>query len=226
MEIIILAGGLGTRLRSVVSEVPKVMAPMNDGKPFLEYLIKYIDMHELGEIIVSAGYKSSVIKNYFGEKIIYSEENSPLGTAGAIKKAEKLLKGNGYFLVFNGDTFFEIDLKDFVSKVEKTKAIIGVALTKVKDTERYARVEINSNNKVTLMQRKLKGPGFSLGGIFMFRKELLKFFPEKGSLEEDVIHKFIKGTYGFYYPNYFIDIGIPEDYEKCKTYLPQYLRLF
>ena len=221
MQTIVLCGGLGTRLRSVVSDVPKVMAPIN-GKPFLEYLINYIRKFNIGDIILSVGYRSSSIKNYFVSKFVYSEEEQPLGTAGAIKNAEKHVSENN-FLVINGDTFFAIDIDELIKKHKEAKANISLALARVKDTQRYARVLIDKNNKIVRIERGLEGPGLITGGIFIFKKEMLEFFPEKGSLEEDVIAKFINGTsYGFPFNGYFCDIGVPEDYKKCMISLPKF----
>jgi len=218
MQTIILCGGLGTRLRSVVSNVPKVMAPIN-GKPFLEYLINYIRKFNVGEIILSVGYKANIIKDYFGSSIFYSEESTPLGTAGAVSLCKNFLKvESSEFLLINGDTFFAIDINELLRRHKETNANISLALARVKDTQRYARVLIDKNDKVIKIEKGLEGPGLITGGIFIFKKEMLEFFPEKGSLEEDVIAKFINGTtYGFPYSDYFIDIGLPESYEKAKS---------
>ena len=113
MEAIVLAGGLGTRLRSVVSELPKPMAPVGD-KPFLEYILKYLKKNGIDKVVLSVGYKWETIKEYFGDsfediELVYSIENEPLGTGGAIKQAMEYVSDVNVFIV-NGDTFFDIDL--------------------------------------------------------------------------------------------------------------------
>lgn len=225
MVCIVLAGGLGLRLRSIINDIPKVMAPI-DGKPFLEYIINYLNRNNFKneDIIIATGYKSDVIKNYFSDKFIYSEESSPLGTAGAIFRASFLFEEKNY-IILNADTFFDIDIKDLISKHEKNFSLLTIAMAKVSDTERYARVEVDKNNKVIKIKRGLKGEGFITGGIFIINRLLLDIFPEKGPLEEMVISKIVGGPFcfGFPYDNYFIDMGIPEDYEKCKNTLPEYL---
>jgi D-glycero-alpha-D-manno-heptose 1-phosphate guanylyltransferase len=223
MTTILLCGGLGTRLRNVVSDVPKVMAPIN-GKPFLEYLINYIRKFNVGEIILSVGYKANIIKDYFGSSVLYAEESTPLGTAGAVSLCKNFLKAeSSEFLLINGDTFFAIDIDELFRKHRETNANISLALARVKDTQRYARVLIDKNNKVIRIEKGLEGPGLITGGIFVFKKEMLEYFPEKGSLEEDVIAKFIDGTtYGFPFNDYFVDIGIEKDYKSCMTYLPKF----
>ena len=222
-QVIILCGGLGLRLRSVVSDVPKVMAPIN-GKPFLEYLINYIRKFDVGEIILSVGYKANIIKDYFGSSVLYSEESTPLGTAGAVSLCKNFLKvESSEFLLINGDTLFDIDIEELLKQHRETNANISLALARVKNTQRYARVLIDKNNKIVKIEKGLEGPGLITGGIFVFKKEMLEYFPEKGSLEEDVIAKFIDGTtYGFPFDDYFVDIGIEKDYKSCMTYLPKF----
>jgi len=229
MTILILAGGLGTRLRRVINDVPKVMAPLSDGKPFLEYLLRYAKKNDADKIILSVGYKSKIIKDYFGSQYVYTEELRPLGTAGAIKNAEADIGSDEQdFIVINGDTFFGINLKDFIRQARRSEAKIAMALSTRKNTERYSRIIIDKNNEMLSSQRNIQGPGLIGGGIFYFRTEMLKYFPKKGSLETDVINKFIgkESVYGFSYSDFFIDIGIPEDYEICKSYLPIYWKRF
>ena len=117
MEAIVLAGGLGTRLRSVVSDLPKPMAPIGD-KPFLEYILKYLQKNGIKRAVLSVGYKWETIKEYFGDKfenieLIYSVEDEPLGTGGAIKKAMNQVKNSQVYII-NGDTLFDVDLKSLV----------------------------------------------------------------------------------------------------------------
>jgi D-glycero-alpha-D-manno-heptose 1-phosphate guanylyltransferase len=226
MQVIILAGGQGTRLKSVVKDIPKVMAPI-DGNPFLNYIINNLKRYELTKIIISTGYKSDTIEDYYGNNFIYSKELTPLGTGGAIAFAKPFLTEET-FIVINGDTFFDIDYKDLIDKHIRTKAKITVALTKVKDTSRYIRFRLDKENRIVEMEgRGIEKPGVSIGGIFIFNKEVLEDFPIKGPLEEIVFPKYINnGLFGWVYDGFFIDIGIPEDYERCQKYLPKFSKLF
>lgn len=228
MNVLILAGGMGTRLRSVISDIPKVMAPMSDGKPFLEHLINYVRKYDPEKIILATGYKSEVIKDYFVDSVIYSNETEPLGTAGAIRMVKKNVFGStSPLVVINGDTFFGIDLALFSKRHIEHGAWCSMGLVRVKDTQRYAKVITNYANKVLSLRRGEIGRGLITGGIFAFNPEALRYFPDKGSLEEDVIAKnLFRDIYGFPYNDYFIDIGIPEDYETCKNFLPQYLKSY
>src|SRR3989344_9013022 len=146
MKTLILCGGLGTRLRSVVSDVPKAMAPIG-GKPFLMYQIDWLKKFNLTEIILCVGYLKDHIKNYFGNgslfgvKITYSEEEALLGTGGAIKNAEKLLN-NEAFIVLNGDTYAKIDFTKLIDFHNKKKSKYTLGLTKVADTSRYGIVKL------------------------------------------------------------------------------------
>ena len=128
LEAIVLAGGLGTRLKSVVSNVPKPMAPIGD-KPFLEYILKYLKKNGITRAILSVGYKSEIIEEYFGNNfegidLVYSVEKEPLGTGGAIKKAMSKVKSNQVYII-NGDTFFDINLKSLILE-DNSKIILSL----------------------------------------------------------------------------------------------------
>jgi len=231
MIAIILCGGLGIRLRNVVPDLPKVMAPVN-GKPFLEYVIKQLIKKGIDErdIILSCGYKSKVIKDYFASQIICLKEPELLGTGGAIgyiikeliKRGLLDLGDDGCFMVVNGDTFLDIPIADFKYEHLSNKAQISIAMVKVPDTERFTRLEIDNNHKITKMiGRGIKDPGFINGGTYIFDKSIMKALPEKGNLEDDVIKPFIdKGVvYGSIYDTTFLDIGIPESYAEAEKIL-------
>ena len=141
MDALILAGGMGTRLRSVFGELPKVMAPVG-GKPFLAHLLEQLKEQGFQHMCLAVGYQSQVIKDYFqdgtelGVYLTYSEEKHPLGTGGGIKKASKLLSEE--FLVLNGDSYLEIDLGKLKEFHTVKRALITIALVKSPDPERYA----------------------------------------------------------------------------------------
>lgn len=225
MQTLILAGGLGARLSEIVKDIPKVMVDIKE-KPFLEYLILQLKKYNLKDIILCTGYLKEKIENYFGNgnhlgvNIIYSEETEPLGTGGAIKFAKNLIP-EGDFIVMNGDSLFDIDLCKLIDCHLNKKAIATMALAKVKDTLRYGSVEMSKDNKIKSFIEKVEYSHSNLinGGIYILNRKIFKFIPEgeKISLENDIFPKLIgKGFYGISFDNYFIDIGIPEDYIKIQ----------
>lgn len=222
-EAIVLAGGLGTRLREVINDTPKPMAPIC-GKPFLTYLFEYLLKQNIKHIILSVGYKSEVIKDFFGNqykniKISYAVEKEPLGTGGAIKNSLKETKQNEVF-VLNGDVFFEINFKDLYDFHKTKKSNLTIALKKMDQSERYGIVEIDENNKIiSFLEKEKRNNVLINGGIYLINKDFfLSLAPdEKFSVEKDFFEKYYKeyDFFGFPFDGYFIDIGIPEDYERA-----------
>ncbi|GAB6072775.1 D-glycero-D-manno-heptose 1-phosphate guanosyltransferase [Venenivibrio stagnispumantis] len=223
-EAIILAGGLGTRLQSVVKDLPKPMADINK-KPFLEYLFNYLNYFKIKKIILAVGYKKDIIKEYFGNKykdiaIVYSEEKELLGTGGAIKQAIEFCEEQE-ILILNGDTFFDIDLNKFYDFHISKHSKLSLALKLMKNFDRYGAIEIDENKKiVAFLEKAYKQEGFINGGVYLLNKNFFMSlnFHEKFSFEKEFMEKYYKvyDFYGFPFDNYFIDIGIPEDYEKAK----------
>ena len=220
MEAIVLAGGLGTRLRSVVSDLPKPMAPIGN-KPFLEYILKYLQKNGITKVVLSVGYKWETIREYFGNnfknmELVYSVENEPLGTGGAIKKALSLCKEDNVFII-NGDTFFDVKLRDL--KLEKDSKI-QLSLKSMKNFDRYGCVETNDNGIVTTFTEKgYRKSGNINGGIYLISKNIFNEFDleEKFSFEEFMQNNFKQlNILTKIFNNYFIDIGIPEDYQKAQ----------
>ncbi|EIF1590915.1 nucleotidyltransferase family protein [Campylobacter coli] len=214
MQAIVLAGGLGTRLKSVVQDLPKPMAPIN-GKPFLAFVLEYLKKQGIAEVILSVSYKYELIQEYFkdefeGMKIRYNVEKELLGTGGAIKDALKLVKNEVY--VVNGDTFFDIDLKKLVLNGSK----ICIALKQMQNFDRYGTVNVDEQGIVTSFEEKVfKKQGLINGGIYLLKKDIFDEFSleKKFSFEE-----FLQENYKSLkiqtqiFDDYFIDIGIPEDY--------------
>ncbi len=228
-KVIILAGGLGTRLRSVLPGVPKPMAPIH-GVPFLEVLLMLCKNQFITEVIISVGYKSEHIINYFGSeylgmRIRYALEEKLLGTGGAILKSSDCINDNDSFFVLNGDTFFNIDLSNFFSFSKKLGADVSLALFKSDDT-RYGDVYLDGKNHLKTMMDKdyfLKEKNLSKaknGGIYFFSgRSILKDFPRNVNLnfENDILQKLeLKKILitGKIYTDDFIDIGIPSDYGR------------
>lgn len=220
MEAIVLAGGFGTRLKEVVSDVPKPMAPVN-GKPFLEYLIKDLREKGISHIILAVGYKKEIIREYFKNRyenieITYSEELTPLGTGGAIRKALKLAKEGDIFII-NGDTFFDVDLKRMKEFHTKNKSTLTVAVKEMKNFDRYGSLVIKENRIIEFEEKKKKDKGKINGGIYLVKKDLLnRVEKENFSFEKEVLEDKRIEKYSYESKGYFIDIGIPEDYFKIK----------
>ena len=213
MQAIILCGGLGTRLKSVIKDIPKPMAPIND-KPFLEFIFEYLKKQGVKEIILAVSYKYEVIQEYFkdeflGIKIKYSIEKELLGTGGAIKEALKFIKNEVY--VLNGDTFFDIDL----SKLKLNGSKICLALKQMNDFDRYGTVNVNEQGFVISFEEKIfKKQGLINGGIYLLKKDLFDDFSlmDKFSFEEFLQENYEKlKARAEIFDDYFIDIGVPED---------------
>lgn len=222
LEAIILAGGLGTRLRSVVSDVPKCMAPVN-GIPFINFIISYLKNEGVERFILSLGYKSEIVIDYVSKTFVdieieYVIEDTPLGTGGAIKLACGKAKSEDV-LILNGDTLFNIDIKSFTGFHKNNKADFTVALKKMKDFSRYGAVEINEDFTIKAFNEKAYcRQGFINGGIYALNvnRFMHESLPDVFSFEKDYLEKNIgkKKFYGLPCDYYFIDIGIPEDYDR------------
>jgi len=226
-EAIILAGGFGTRLQHVLgTNIPKPLAPVS-GRPFLTYLLRHLEIAGYQHVVLSTGYLSERIEQYFGEQfgnihLSYAREEHPLFTGGAIAFAlQQTLTDN--VLVINGDTLFDIPISELEHFHEQHKADVSVALRKVDDTSRYGRVETNVDNRITsFCEKNLQdiGCGMINGGIYMIRKAWLLSvgLPEKFSFEKEVLQTLTSSIqcYGKCFEDYFIDIGIPNDYYRAQ----------
>lgn len=216
MEIIILAGGFGTRLQNVVNNVPKPMANIN-GKPFLAYLLEYVCQYDVSNIILSVGYKQDIVKAYFqdsinGINIQYCSEEVPLGTGGALKKSLNLIKSNRC-LVLNGDSLFKIDLDKFYSFT--TQAKIAIAVKMMFNFDRYGSVEIEKDRIISFAEKTFTEAGYVNTGIYMVSKDIFDgvddtIFSFEAFLQNQ------ENILGYIQDDYFIDIGIPKDYEQAK----------
>ncbi len=227
-EAIVLAGGLGLRLRSSIPDMPKAMAPVRN-RPFLEYLLDNLIGFGIEHVILSTGYLSEKIMNHFGPKykgvdLSYSVEDKPMGTGGAAMLAKKMA-GSDLFLILNGDTLFRTDLKMmFIKHIEK-EADITIALRYVDNTARYGSIVTDNNERIlSFSEKKNSGKaGWVNGGVYLFRRDILnnKHMPEIFSLEKDLLPSILhnRAVYGFRDNAYFIDIGTPEDYKRAQDEL-------
>ncbi len=221
-EAIILAGGLGTRLQSVVSDVPKCMAPVN-GVPFISYIIAYLQKQDVSRFIFALGYKNEVVIDYLEVHFstidkVYIIEKEQLGTGGAIKKACGAVTDENVIVV-NGDTIFNISLSQLAAVHQLQQAHCTIALKKLQDFDRYGAVEKDGNGIITAFKEKqFCASGFINGGIYAIRVAdlLARPLPEKFSFEKEYLEKYIpeKKFAGLPFNNYFIDIGVPEDYQQ------------
>ncbi|MFC2137178.1 nucleotidyltransferase family protein [Bacteroidota bacterium] len=228
-EAIILAGGFGTRLKGAIKDIPKSMAPINN-KPFLEYILRYLVQQNINHIILSVGYKHEIISNYFGDSfksasIKYAIEDEPLGTGGGIFNAMNYLK-NDEAIIINGDTYFDVNLFDFYHFHITYCSELTLALKKMKNFERYGSISLNNYRITSFQEKNFVEDGYINGGIYVCDKNTLyeKIKKEKFSFEKDFMEKYIDdlNIMGFTSNNYFIDIGIPEDYERAQIELPKY----
>ncbi|MEO6814388.1 MAG: nucleotidyltransferase family protein [Ginsengibacter sp.] len=228
-EVIILAGGLGTRLRSVVADIPKCMAPVA-GKPFLHYLINFLQKNGIENYIFSVGYLHEIIEVYLYENhsdisYQFSLEKEPMGTGGGIKLAcDKTSQAN--VLICNGDTLYKINLKELSTFHLNKDAACTLSLKPMINFDRYGVVELNENNSIkSFKEKQFYQSGLINGGVYAINVDrfLKENLPEKFSFEKDYleINANTMGNknpklFGNIQDNYFIDIGIPEDYERAK----------
>jgi D-glycero-alpha-D-manno-heptose 1-phosphate guanylyltransferase len=223
-EAIILAGGMGTRLKDVINEGPKSMALVND-RPFLEYLLDYLDRWGLRRVVLSVGYENEKIINHFGNQyksleLAYAIEDQPLGTGGAIINALRFVEGFSTFIM-NGDTYFDVNLQRLDDFRRIKEADLCLSMHFEIDPERFGLLEFDNNNRITGFIEKSNGvdEGYINGGVYIVRKDyLLRFgMPEKFSFEKDFLQNYYQTEefFGMRCFSYFRDIGVPEDYKKA-----------
>ena len=227
MQAILLAGGLGTRLWSVVNDRPKPMALIED-KPFMEYVIHELSRYGITDIIFAVGYKGSMVEDYFGDgrrfatseggrlRIRYAYEKELLGTAGAIKNAGRMVTEDTFF-VLNADTFYQIDYGRLVRLQEQQELELALVLREVPDVSRYGQAVLKDGRLTGFNEKTAEvKQGTINGGVYRMRRELLSEIPEgKVSLENEMIPRWLsegRRLGGFVNDGYFIDIGVPEDY--------------
>lgn len=226
---VILAGGKGTRLKSVVSNVPKPMAPIHD-RPFLEYLMDYWINQGISKFILSVGYMKESIISHFGENyksasIEYSEENQPLGTGGGLIAASKKIKET--FLLINGDTFFEININSLLHFHTEKNSHWTFSLFSSTHLERYMAMYVSEDGEIlSLAPRDFSVKNLSNGGVYLVEPSVLSNVNyQKGdymSLEDDLLPYILSSNskvFGLEFKDNFIDIGLPEDYFKASKIL-------
>lgn len=233
---VVLAGGLGTRLRAAYSAGPKSMAPVGE-RPFLDYLLRWLRSQGIEQVVLCVGYRRSQIQRYvgvgrkWGLRVRYSVEDELLGTGGAVKKAEKLISGN-WMVVVNGDTFLDVNLEELTRIHRNNSALATVAVVKVTDNQRYGSVKLDGEGRIVKFVEKRQGARKNEtrktainGGVYVFEKRLLnRVRPGRRiSLEKEVFPPLLrsKRVFGVVKEAYFLDIGIPDDLGKAQSELPK-----
>lgn len=226
IDVVVLCGGIGSRIAEVVNDRPKPMAEINH-QPFLDILICHFASFGFRRFVLCTGYMSEVIADYYGRKagaleFIISHEHTPLGTAGSVKNAQEFIQSD-QFLVANGDSFCPMDLSEFYNFHSSRQALLSMAVVESEDTTASGRVTLDSLQRIISFEEKKQkaGIGYINAGIYLFHKHVLSFIPAntKYSLEYDLFPRLTnQGSYAFVSREELIDIGTPQQYERAKEY--------
>lgn len=224
--VLLLVGGMGTRLRPVLTGKPKPLAPVGD-IPFLELLVLQLHSHGLCRLVMCTGFHADQIQREFGDglkwnvRINYSEETHPLGTAGAVKLAERFLDSTSEFIVMNGDSFLEVDFQQLLRFHRKKGGCASIAVRRVPDAARYGTVQVDAQERVVRFSEKLglQESGLINCGVYVFDRKVMKHIPDgPSSLERDVLPGLLEhGVFASEQNGMFIDIGTPEDYTRAQS---------
>lgn len=225
LDVLILTGGQGSRLRSVVSDRPKTMAPLN-GRPFLDLLIEYVSGFGFRRFILCVGYMAEYIIEYYSagtansNEIMFSTETIPLGTGGAVKNAERLIAGDS-FLVLNGDSFCPVDFPAFVAFHTRNRSLVSIVLASAEKAEDYGSVVMDSSNRIVQFSEKMPGEiAWTNAGVYIFNKSVLSLITSDRvySLEYDLFPQLAgKDFFGFPTTGKVLDIGTPSRLEKASV---------
>ena len=227
VDAVVLCGGLGTRLRSVLGAIPKVMAEIND-KPFLDILVQHLKAQGVARIVLCTGHQAQLVESYFssnqiGVGIDFSREEIRLGTGGALKNAKEKIKSDN-FIVMNGDSLCKVDLSALLEFHKVKRATASIVVSEVKDASDFGGIEMNEDLSISAFREKesVAFGSYVNAGVYCFNKEVFSLMPDQNrfSLEYDLLPKLVdKGIYGFCVDNGFMDIGTPERLEKAKDTL-------
>jgi len=223
---VLLVGGMGTRLQSVLPSTPKPLAPVGE-IPFLELLVLQLRSQCIRQMVMCTGYRAEQVEQQFGDGskwgvvIGYSRERRPLGTAGALKFAEPLFRSAPNFLVMNGDSFLEFDYPKLLHFHRQHGGVASIAVCGVPDASRYGTVQFDALHRVTgfCEKKNSRTPGTVNGGVYLFSRAALQHFPDgPASLEKDVFPLLLDhGVYAAKQDGMFIDIGMPDDYARAQS---------
>jgi len=225
VPIVLLVGGMGTRLRAVLPSTPKPLASVGN-TAFLELLVLQLRAQGMRRLVMCTGYLSDQIEAQIGDgskwnlEIEYSKETRPLGTGGAVKFAERYLKQASEFLVMNGDSFLEMDVRQLLRFHREHGGLVSMAVRRVADAARYGTVRLDALNRVIGFAEKAgaEAPGIVNGGVYVFSRAVLEHIPEGPvSLEREIFPRLLsQGMYAAEQNGLFIDIGTPEDYARAQ----------
>lgn len=228
IDTIILAGGMGTRMKSFLGELPKILAPVN-GRPFLDILLSQLaDCQYIRKVVLALGYQAQMIIEHCarhtsqGLEIVFSVEETLLGTGGAVRLALKRAETET-IMVLNGDSYVDLDWEDFLAIHHQRRALLTLALVTMKDTHRYGTVQLDEDRRIVAFREKQAAvsPGLINAGVYLLERHLLT--PIRPgmplSLEKDLLPEFIRErAYGYVTAERFIDIGVPEAYIQAPMF--------
>ena len=231
---IVLVGGLGTRSRSVFLSGPKSMALVGN-RPFLEYLLAELRDDGITDVVLCVGYRRSQVQQHFhkgtkwGMTLRYSVEEEILGTAGAVKKAGRMIDAEDVF-VFSGDSLVGLDVQDMWDFHRERKALATMALVSSPRANRYRRILTNENGEVTAVREKFRGErgedsgkGLVNAGTYLLSRQFIDMIPDglPVSIEMEMFPQIAgSGLYGFVTAGYFININVPDDLARAQHELP------
>jgi len=226
MQAIILAGGLGTRLRAAVPDLPKPMAPVA-GRPFLAYVLDGLVEAGFERAVLAVGYRHEIVREHFGDRyrglpLSYSIEPTPLGTGGAIRLAAQQIDTDPFFVI-NGDTYVELDYRAMVAAHQDAHARITIGVCAVPDVARYGALELRGNTVCRFREKGSAGPGVINAGAYLLTAELLEHIPlgQPFSFEQQLLAPRVEELrpLAFHAQGLFIDIGVPQDYKRAQYLL-------
>lgn len=229
IDVFILCGGKGSRLKKISGNIPKPLIPIGK-RPFLDIIITHLQKSGFKRFILGIGYQAHIIKEYYqthiipGVEILFSQEDKALGTGGAVKKAKRFIKTDAFF-VFNGDSFSEFNATDFIKFFKQKNARALMLLKKEKKTQDFGIITTNRKSEITSFREKdlTITKNFINGGVYLFSKNIFSKMPKEAcfSLEYDFFPQMIgQGLYGYKNKGFFIDIGTPERYFAAKKHFP------
>jgi D-glycero-alpha-D-manno-heptose 1-phosphate guanylyltransferase len=232
LKAIVLAGGLGTRLKHLTTDTPKPMVDIA-GRPFLEYLLDSLESQGVSNVVLAVSYLNEKIIGHFGSsyrgmELNYSVEETPLGTGGAIRQAldQHAALFDQELFVLNGDTFVDFNLEEMRVKKHQTEARFVMLTKHMDDTGRYGRIEVKGERVTTFQEKQSGSSGFINAGVYLFDVGLLDDFATGSafSFEKDILEKYSSTIcpVAFVTSGHFIDIGIPEDYQRAAEELPKH----
>jgi NDP-sugar pyrophosphorylase family protein len=222
---ILLVGGMGKRLQSVVPSIPKPLARVGN-LPFLELVVLQLSVQGIRRLVMSTGHLAEQIEQHFGDgqkldvTILYSRESKPLGTAGAVRFAERFIDDATEFIVMNGDSFLELNIPEMIGFHRENLGLASMAVRRVPNSARFGTVEVDASQRIVGFKEKTGAevPGVINGGVYVFDRSIMDLIPNRpSSLEKDVFPRVLdRGVYALEQHGLFIDIGTPEDYARAQ----------